>query len=311
MTGSRQLAVLLEQAEVQRRLGNHRGATELARRALSLDPAHARGHAVLAVILLDARRLAGAGLEIRSALALDGNDAYIHRIAALVLTAERQLDDAWAHALIAMQDEAAVPSAYVVAARVRVLQGEAAEARDLLLEALALEAGHTDALTGLARLAHGAGKPDEAATWIAQALESDPADHDTHLVAGHIDLARGDAASAEHHARFVMQQDANHNGALQLWAAIQARRSWLLGAWWRLSSWMLLGNERRRIALLIGGFVVSRIAVIVAEELDFDRLSRVLSLSWLAFCVYTWFAPVLFRRMVARSLQAVQLDPDF
>jgi Flp pilus assembly protein TadD len=311
VTESRQLVVLLEQAEVQRRLGNHRGATDLARRALTLDPDHARGHAVLAGILLDARRLAGAGIEIRSALALDGNDAYIHRIAAQVLTAERKLDDAWAHALIAMQDDAVVPSAYVVAARVRVLEGAAGEARELLLEALALDAGHTDALTELARLAHTGGKPDEAATWIAQALDSDPADHQTHVVAGHIDLARGDAASAEQHARFVMQQDANDTSALKLWAATQARRSWLLGAWWRLNSWVLLGGERRRLALLIGGFVVSRIAIIVTEELDLDRLSRGLSLLWLGFCVYTWFAPVLFRRMVARSLKVVQLDPEF
>jgi hypothetical protein len=26
---------------------------------------------------------------------------------------------------------------------------------------------------------------------------------------------------------------------------------------------------------------------------------------------YTWFAPVMFRRMVARSLEAVRLDPEF
>jgi len=308
---ARQIDVLLEQAEVQRRLGNHRGATDLARRALTLDPTHPRGHAALAAILLDARRLTGAGLEIRSALALDGNDAYIHRIAAVVLAAERKLDEAWAHSLIAMQDAIPVPSAYVVAARIRVLQGDVGNARELLLEALALEAAHTDALTELARLAHTGGKPDEAAQWITQALGSDPADHDAHVVAGHIDLTRGDAASAEHHARFVLQHRADDAGALELWAAIQARRSLLLGAWWRLSSWLLLGGDRRQIALLIGGFVVSRIAIIITDELDLDRLSRVLSLMWFALCAYTWFAPVMFRRMVARSLAAVRLDPEF
>ncbi|HEX8107847.1 MAG TPA: tetratricopeptide repeat protein [Kofleriaceae bacterium] len=51
----RQIRVLLEEAEVQRRLGNHRGATELAQRALTIDPDHAQAHAALAGILLDAR----------------------------------------------------------------------------------------------------------------------------------------------------------------------------------------------------------------------------------------------------------------
>ncbi|HEX7841116.1 MAG TPA: tetratricopeptide repeat protein, partial [Kofleriaceae bacterium] len=149
---ARQISILLEQAEVQRRLGNHRSATELAQRALAIDPDHAVAHATLAVILLDARRLPGAGIEVRIALGLDGNEPYIHRVAAAVLSAERKLDDAWAHCLIAIQAPAPVPEAFVLAARVRALHGDRAHARELLEEALAIDADHTGALTQLARL---------------------------------------------------------------------------------------------------------------------------------------------------------------
>lgn len=54
-----------------------------------------------------------------------------------------------------------------------------------------------------------------------------------------------------------------------------------------------------------------RIAIIAADALGLDGLSAVLSLSWLGLCAYTWVAPGMFRRMVARSLDSVQLDPDF
>jgi len=57
--------------------------------------------------------------------------------------------------------------------------------------------------------------------------------------------------------------------------------------------------------------VVVRIAIIAAEALGLDGLSAVLRLSWLGLCVYTWVAPGMFRRMVARSLDSVRLDPDF
>jgi Tfp pilus assembly protein PilF len=308
---SRQITVLLAQAEVQRRLGNHRGATGLAQRALSIDPDHAVAHATLALILLDARRLPGAGIEIRTALALDSGDPYIHRVAAAVLTAERKLDDAWAHCLIAIQDPAPVPASYVLGARVRALQGDRAHARELLLEALALEATDTDALTQLARLALTGGDRDEAARLARLALESDPAHHGAHVVAGYIDLARGDAASAEHHARFVLQHDATAPDGLELWAAIQARRSRLLGAWWRWNTWMSLGDDRRRLALLLGGFVLAQVAVIVTDELGLPGVARALQLGWLGFCAYTWSAPALFRRMVSRSLRTVRLDPEF
>lgn len=311
MNDDRQVEVLLEQAEVQRRLANHRGAIGLVQRALSLDPDHARGHAVLADILLDAKRLPGAVIEVQLALTLDGNDPFIHHVAAEVRAAQRKLDDAWAHCLIALEGPAVALGSYVLASRIRALRGERTAARELVLEALALDADHTEALTQLARLELDAGRRDEAASAIARALESDPVDRDAHLVAGYVALARGDAAVAEQHARFVLNQNAIDDNGLALWAAIQARRNWLLGAWWRWNTWVSLGDDRRRVALLIGGFVLAQLAIIVSDELDLDTLARVLQLTWLGLCAYTWFAPELFRRMITRSLGTVQLDPDY
>lgn len=307
----RQVAVLLEQAEVQRQLGNHRGATGLAQRALTIDPDHAQAHAALAFILLDARRLSGAVIEVKAALALDGNDPYIHHVAAEVLVAQRKLEDAWAHCLITLEGPIVTPAAYVLAARIATLKGEPARAKELLLEALALDAGHTDALTQLANHELHAGDTARAAHLIEQALTGDPSDRRAHVVAGYIDLARGDVASAEEHARFVLNQSAEDHGGMRLWTAIQARRSWVLGAWWRWNAWMSLGDDRRQVALLIGGFVVARLAIILADALGLDATARFLSLAWLGLCAYTWFAPELFRRMLARSLGTVRLDPDF
>jgi Flp pilus assembly protein TadD len=307
----RQIEVLLEQAEVQRRLGNHQGATSLVQRALTIDPDHAVAHATLALVLLGAKRLAGARIEVRAALALDGNDPYIHHVAAAVLTAARKLDEAWAHCLVALEGPVVTPAAHVLAARIQTLQGDRTRARAQLREALALEPAYTDALTQLAYLELETGDRAEARRLIELALESDPSDHETHIAAGQIDLAWGDAASAEQHARFVLGQDATDEDGLRLWAAIQARRSWLLGAWWRWNMWASLRDEGRRIALLLGAFVLARIAIIITDELGYDGLSRALGLAWLACCAYTWFAPELFRRMLARSLGTVRLDPDF
>ena len=310
MTDARQIRVLLEQAERQRRLGNHRGATQLAQRALSLDPDHAIAHAELALILLDARRLVGAGVEVRLALGLDGNDPFIHRVAAAVLIAERELDDAWRHCLIAMQD-GRTADAYVLGARIRDLQGDRRHARELLREALELDAGDTAAQTQLAQLALSDGQLAEAAQQIAQALAGDPADRHAHAVAGHVALARGELADAEHHARFVLQNAADDHDGLALWTAIQARRSRVLGAWWRWNAWVTLGSARRRLAIQLCLFVAVRIAVIVTDALELDAVSRGLQLVWLGVCAYTWFAPALFRRMVARTLRTVELDPEF
>lgn len=307
----RQIRVLLEQAEVQRRLSNHRGAIELVQKALALDPNHARAHAALAFSLLSARRLPGAGIEIRTALALDGNDGNIHYVAAAVMTAERKLDDAWAHVLIALDEDNADAATHVLGASIQVLRGDPARARELLHEALELEATHCGALTELARIELASGDRAGAEEHIEAALKSDPADHDAHVVAGYIDLAKGDDSAAEQHARFVLNHDATDEGGLRLFTAVKAKRSVLLGLWWRWNTFISMREQRRQIAVLIGTFVIVRVVIIVTDELGYEGIAKLLSYAWLGFCAYTWFAPELFRQWLKSELGTVKLDPDY
>ena len=307
----RQIKVLLEQAEVQRRLSNHRGAIELVQKALAIDPDHARAHAALAFSLLAARRLPGAGIEIRTALGLDAHDPYIHYVAGAVMMAERKLDDAWAHVLISLDVDTADATTHVLGATIQKLRGEIARARELLHEALAIDANHCHALTELARLELDTGDRAGAKEHIELALQSDPADHDAHVVAGFVALAHGDDAAAEQHARYVLNQEATDEGGLRLWTAVKAKRSRLLGLWWRWNSYISTRDDHRQIAVLIGTFVLVRVLIIVTDELGYEVLSRVLSLGWLGFCAYTWFAPEMFRKWMAAELGTVKLDPDY
>lgn len=312
MSDAHQISVLLAQADVQRRIGNHRGGIDLLRRALSLAPDHPRAHAALAHHLLEARRLAAAGVEVRTALGLDGNDPYIHQVAGAVLIAERKLEDAWEHCLIAMQGPDAPPEAFVLGARIRQLRFDIGGARELIGEALAREATHTGALTRLAWLEYDTGQYGIAALAAQAALNSDPINRDAHIVAGYIDLARGDLSAAEQHARFVLRHDATAaGGGLTLWTAVQARRSWVLGAWWRFNVWLTRGAVGGRIGRLMAFYLLARVAIIVTDELGLDRLSLAIGVGWLALCAYTWIAPRVFQAMLERSLAPVSLDPDF
>jgi len=307
----RQIENLLDLADTQRRLANYKGAIELITKALALDPDHARAHAALANNLLAARRLPAAGIEIRTALALDGNDGYIHYIAAAVLRAERKLDDAWAHILISLDDNHTNPHRHVLAAEIQELKGDIPRAIEQLITALELDPNNCDALTVLANLELGTGKLAQAAEHIEQALASDPADLDAHCVAGLIDLAKGNDASAEQHARFVLNQDGNNERGLRLFTAVKAKRSKLIGLWWRWNTFLSMRDERKKIAVLIGSFVIARILIIVTDELGLDVLSRVLQIAWLGFSAYTWFAPELFRQWLKAELGAVKLDPEY
>ena len=183
-----------------------------------------------------------------------------------------------------------------------VLRGELADARELLRLALELAPSHLGALTARARIELTDHRHDQAARWASDALDAHPDSLEAHVVAGVVDLVRGDVAEAERHARFALGQDAGDAGAIELWTAIQARRSWLLGAWWRLNAWLSLRSERGQLAVLIVSFVIVRVASILAGAAGLVGLERLLYWAWLGFCAYTWSAPHLYRRMVADAL---------
>jgi Tfp pilus assembly protein PilF len=312
MSERRQVAALLEQAERYRLARNWHGAMELLKKALALDPEHAQCHASLALVLLGARRVHGADVEAGLALHFGTDDAFCHYAKAAVCRAQRKLADAYEHCLIAMQQEGVnAVDARVLAAVVRSMQGDVGDARRLLDEALAIEPDHAGVMTELARLELREGRPDEAFTWIDKALRADPSRMTAHVVAGFIALRRGDDADAERHARTALTADASSDDALQLWTALKARRSVLLGMWWRINAFVTLRSERRQLAILIGSFVLVRLAIIVTRAADLDDAAEWLSYGWLGFCIYTWVAPELFRKAMQRELKTVTFSDDY
>jgi len=279
-------------------------------RVLAIDPDHARPHASLALALAGARRLPGAAIEVGLALAADGNDGYCHYAAAFVLRAQRKLDEAWQHCLVALEQESDV-GALVLGAQIQLLRGEPDEARDLADRALEKSPEHPSALRTVARVALDAYDLDDAADAIARALRVSPEAIETHVLAGQIALARGEADDADHHLQVALRADPTHPDVLALLASCKARKSRLLGAWWRWHSWAAARSEGRRVAILLGSFVIARLAMILAGALGDERLEDVVYYAWMAMCAYTWIAPVMLRRMIARELQTVKLRDDY
>jgi tetratricopeptide (TPR) repeat protein len=307
----RQVEALLEQADLRMQMSEWRDAIDLIRRALAIDPDHTRAHAILALALLGAKRLSGAEIEARLALTLDGGSAFAHYAAAAILHARRKLDEAWDHIQVALVADSADVDVHVLGARIRDSRNERSEARALLHTALEIEPAHTGALVALARLELGARNHGEAARYADEALRSKPEDLDAHVIAGLIDLVRGDDAAAERHARFALTQDSTDRDALHLWASIKARRSWTLGAWWRFNTWIAMREESSQVALLIGSFVTMQVLIILAGAAGFPDLQNILRWGWMGFCAYTWYAPVLFKKLLSRDISGVVLDPEF
>jgi tetratricopeptide (TPR) repeat protein len=305
-----QIERLLTAADDFRRRRNWPQAIETCRRILAEDPEHARAHASLALALIGARRLEGARIEIGLALAHDGNDAFCHHAAAVVRRAERKLDDAWQHCLVAIEHDEDVP-ALVLGASIQLLRGLHDEASELVERALERAPGDAGALRMQARLLLAVGDLDAAARSIETSLRAEPDVIESHVIAGHVALARGAIDDADRHVQVALHASADDVDAIGLLCAIKARRSRLLGLWWRWSSWVARRGAGGQIGLQIGSFLLARLAMILAGAVGLDELAGVIQVAWLGFCAYTWIAPVMLRKMIARELETVKLRDDY
>jgi tetratricopeptide (TPR) repeat protein len=296
------IARWLRLADEMRSQGNYDGAVDSLRRVLSRDPIHGPAHASLAHTLLAMRRLPAAEHEIAVALRLEPEDPAVLFAAAAVMIAARRLDEAERIVERLLARDPTGATGYILAAQLCMEQRELDAAEQHLEHARRLSPADPDVLVQCGDLALLRGGLDEAEAWAEDALEASPEHGGAHLLAGRLALQRGRLDEAREHAVFAMRSDPSDPDALWLLAGIEARRSPVLGWWWRLNTWVSTMSDERLMATLLAGFLLSQLAVILADELDFPRLAAALHWVWLAMCAYTWFGPALFRRSLEKQL---------
>ncbi len=301
----------LRLADEMRVQGNHDGAIDALRRVLARDPEHGPAHASLAHTLLAMRRLPAAEHEIAIALRLEPDEPTVLFAAAAVMIAARRLAEAARLVDRLLEVDPTDAIHYILAAQLCMDERRFADAEAHLERARELAPNDPDVLLQCGELAIAQSNVDEAESWVQDALEASPEHASAHLLAGRLALQRGRLDEARQHALFAMRGDPNDPDALWILAGIKARRSPLLGLWWRLNVWLSTMSDERLMATLLTGFMLSQLAVIIADELDLPLLARAFHWAWLGLCAYTWFGPAMFRRSLDKELETVELDDDY
>jgi Flp pilus assembly protein TadD len=291
--------------------GHAAGAIDPLRRALTLDPDHARAHALLGLALLRMKRVGSALYEANAAVALAPEASHAHEILGHVLLADRKLDQAREHFRAARDlDPGSVGVLRGLAAIARV-EDHHDEAIALLDEALALDPVDVDTLVALGQTRLDRGRLDDAEARAREALGISPEDVDALVLMGRVLLRRGDTAGAREHAVWALRNGSGEgSGALELLVSVKARESLLLGAWFRANA-ALSDFGPKAMVILLAAYVAQRLLTLALEDLGHAELSRLVSFAWLGICLYSWVAPGVFRKMLARELATVRLDPSF
>jgi tetratricopeptide (TPR) repeat protein len=291
--------------------GHHDQAIDVLTRALGEDPDNGDAHAILAFALVGKKRLYAAEIEAGHALALESDNPFAHLAMASVSIASRKFTRAEEHLNAAKALAPESVHAHSLAASLYRLWDKPALAQAEIERARTLDPDNPDVWAKSGRLAFDRGERDLARAQALAALEIDPEHVDALTLLGHCDLAAGRAEEARAHALWALQQDPSDSGAMTLFAAVKARRSWLLGLWWRFQTFVNAGSNRRAIVMLIGAYLLYRIVWTAMIQNNMKDFASFTTIAWLVFCVYTWFAPTLFWRSIRKEMESVRLRPDY
>jgi Tfp pilus assembly protein PilF len=307
----REIERLLERAQLQIRHRNLPAAVESLRQALTQDPDHAQAHAMLALCLHSQKRLYAAAYEARAALAHGPDSAFVHHAAGVVDIAQRLFKSAEHHLQTALGLDPGNPTSLRTLAQLYQLWNRHREALPLLEKAREADPEDADNWAALAEYYRARREFEQAEQLARHALELEPENTEALLAMGYLLLQRGDTEAAREHALLVLRDDAGLESAIYLLGAVKARRSPLLGLWWRFNAYFGAGSVTRRVVLLIGFSLAYQVALLAVTDLGYPDAASPINYLWLAFCAYTWIGPTLFARQLRRELAPARLDSKY
>lgn len=302
---------LLRHAQYQMRHGNRHGAIQNLKRLLGMQPEHAVGHGLLALCLLQEKRIYAAQHEAGIAVQLEPEQPFVHYIQGHIALANRRFKMAEEHFQTAIQLQPDRADYHLGAATYFHVVGDRKRELAALEQALALDPDNEECHAEMGEYYLAVGQPHQAESYARSALEINPDCQSAIVLMGMLYLARGNIEEARDHALWVLRDDPSSTKALGLMASIKARTNWFLGLWWHFNAWTSRLGEARVVFVLIMMFLVYRVSTQALKDLEMPTASLSMSVLWLAFVVYTWVGPALFNRSLAREMQKVSLREDF
>jgi tetratricopeptide (TPR) repeat protein len=278
-------------------------ARDLAVELVAHEPEDENSHCVLACVLYDMGKNEQSLKAAQEAIRLAPDSDRCHLFSAQALTALGRFAAAEASILEALALDPAEPNNHLFYARLLHINGKPLEALDATEQALEFDADDADAHALRAQLllevSPSKWKLSEDA--VRRALYLDPEDADAHAILGHLQLRTGKRDEAEASFRSCLELDPSNGLGVSGLAQVVMGKAPLYRPFLSYSIWMDRLSVGARVAFIAGLWVLFVVLRQVFRDNDqLAGLAGPLSIVYLSFCAYTWFAEPITKLILRR-----------
>jgi tetratricopeptide (TPR) repeat protein len=282
-------------------VGQIERARQMAIEQISADPEDARSYVSLARVLLYAEQHDAAVEAAAQAIRLEPEWSGVWSVHAAALFAAGRFAACETSLLEAIRLDPDDGGLFQMYARVLRLCGRSKEALHLAEHALEIDPADESAHHLFASLLNevhpSKWKVSEDAARRGVALN--PEDADSYAVLGAILVTRRAFPEAEEHFRTALMLEPHNRLALEGLALIVMGRNWFYRPF--LSYQLLMMRLGMGAQLLVVGSVWAVVSVLVAALPRDGVAATILTVAYLSFCAYTWFASPITRAILRRK----------
>ncbi|HEX8053885.1 MAG TPA: tetratricopeptide repeat protein [Thermoleophilaceae bacterium] len=231
-----------------------------------------------------------AGKAAEEGLREDPDDVWLLHLLSIAKEALGDLAASERAILAALELEPDIPGLYTQYADLLMRAGQLDKAHAVIERAAALDPEDLSVLRARMSYAYVTGKAREGEKWSRKMLELEPEHPGAHGMLGVFKIEQGSVIGAREHYETAVALDPSSPDARE--ATIEIRTA--------THPAMLPARALDRLG--VAGSWVAAVIVITALRSVSPGAGAVAGITWVTFCVYTWVAPPIVRRLVIRKL---------
>ena len=291
--------------------GQIKQAIELIKQVLAEDPTDASSHALLALCLLQERRIYAAEYEIQLALNEDTETSLFYVVLAQINVLKNKPLRALELCDEALRLNPEYVEALLLKADIYSIIDKNTRALHYLNQAIQIEPNNLDIKLAFGNYYLTTGENEKAFKYAQDVMRQNPQNIDCNILMGKIKLKNGDTQEALNLAKYAIIQNPDSEQALKLFSDIKTRENWFLGLWWRFNSKMSTLSGTKASIVLISMFLFFNLLSQVLEDLGFVSLSKIFSYGWLIIVLYSWIGLPLYKKKLNEELTKFRFNDDY